>query len=168
MTVEMETHCREELGIRLELRNGRMRSKRVQERGEKSEKRWRRGGLGVRDQQMQTIVYRVDKQQGPAGQHEELYSISCDKQQQKRIYICVCVCVSNWITLLYSRNEHKYTMKYIVNQLLVIVAQLCLNLGDPMDCTLPGSSVHGTLQARILECVAISFSREINCTSIQF
>ena len=29
MTVEMETHCREELGIRLELRNGRMRSKRV-------------------------------------------------------------------------------------------------------------------------------------------
>ena len=30
---------------------------------------------------------------------------------------------------------------------------------DPMDCSLPGSSVHGTLQARVLEWVAISFSR---------
>ena len=31
---------------------------------------------------------------------------------------------------------------------------------DPMDCSLPGSSVHGILQARVLEGVAISFSRE--------
>ena len=38
-------------------------------------------------------------------------------------------------------------------------AQLCLTLCDPMDCSLPGSSVHGILQARILEQVAISFSR---------
>ena len=30
---------------------------------------------------------------------------------------------------------------------------------DPLDCSLPGSSVHGILQARILEWVAISFSR---------
>ena len=39
------------------------------------------------------------------------------------------------------------------------VAQSCLTLCDPMDCSLPGSSVHGILQARILEWVAISFSR---------
>ena len=39
------------------------------------------------------------------------------------------------------------------------VAQLCLTLCDPVDCNLPGSSVHGILQARILEWVAISFSR---------
>ena len=39
------------------------------------------------------------------------------------------------------------------------VAQLCLTLCDPMDCSLSGSSVHGILQARILEWVAISFSR---------
>ena len=39
------------------------------------------------------------------------------------------------------------------------VAQSCLTLGDPMDCSLPGSSVNGILQARILEWVAISFSR---------
>ena len=38
------------------------------------------------------------------------------------------------------------------------VAQSCLTLCDPMDCSLPGSSLHGILQARILECVAISFS----------
>ena len=35
----------------------------------------------------------------------------------------------------------------------------CLTLCDPTDCSLPGSSVHGVLQARILECVVIPFSR---------
>ena len=39
------------------------------------------------------------------------------------------------------------------------VAQSCPTLCDPMDCSLPGSSVHGILQARVLEWVAISFSR---------
>ena len=41
----------------------------------------------------------------------------------------------------------------------MLVAQSCLTLCDPMDCSPPGSSVHGILQARILEWVAISFSR---------
>ena len=44
--------------------------------------------------------------------------------------------------------------------LCVLVAQLCPSLCDPMDCSLPGFSVHEILQARILEWVAISFSRE--------
>ena len=39
------------------------------------------------------------------------------------------------------------------------VAQSCLTLCKPMDCSLPGSSLHGILQARVLEWVAISFSR---------
>ena len=39
------------------------------------------------------------------------------------------------------------------------VAQSCLTLCDPMDCSLPGSTLHGILQAGILEWVAISFSR---------
>ena len=39
------------------------------------------------------------------------------------------------------------------------VAQLCPTLCNPVDCSLPGSSIHGILQARILEWVAISFSR---------
>ena len=41
----------------------------------------------------------------------------------------------------------------------VLVAQSCLTLCNPMDCSLPGSSVHGILQAKILEPVAISDSR---------
>ena len=38
------------------------------------------------------------------------------------------------------------------------VAQSCPTLSDPMDCSLPGSSVHGILQARVLEWGAIAFS----------
>ena len=41
----------------------------------------------------------------------------------------------------------------------VLVTQLCPTLCDPMDCSPPGSSVHEIFQARILEWVAISFSR---------
>ena len=57
-----------------------------------------------------------------------------------RIPVCVCVCVCACVC--------------------VLVAQLCLTLCDPMDCGLPGSSVHGILQARMLEPVAVFFSRE--------
>ena len=39
------------------------------------------------------------------------------------------------------------------------VAQSCPTLCDPVDCSLPGSSVHGILQARVLEWLTISFSR---------
>ena len=38
------------------------------------------------------------------------------------------------------------------------VAQSCLTLSDPMDCSLPGSSVHGIFQARVLEWGAIALS----------
>ena len=41
----------------------------------------------------------------------------------------------------------------------VLVTQSCLTLWDRMDCSPPGSSVHGIFQARILEWVAIPFSR---------
>ena len=40
-----------------------------------------------------------------------------------------------------------------------VYTQLCPTLCDPMDCSLLDSSVHGILQANILECVAIPFSR---------
>ena len=43
----------------------------------------------------------------------------------------------------------------------VLVAQSCLTLCSPMDCSSPGFSVHGILQARILEWVAIPFSRDL-------
>ena len=38
------------------------------------------------------------------------------------------------------------------------VSQSCLTLSNPMDCSLPGSSIHGIFQARVLEWVAIAFS----------
>ena len=38
------------------------------------------------------------------------------------------------------------------------VAQSCLTLSDPMDCSLPGSSIYGIFQARVLEWGAIAFS----------
>ena len=38
------------------------------------------------------------------------------------------------------------------------VAQSCLTPNDPMDCSLPGSSIHGIFQARVLEWGAIAFS----------
>ena len=41
------------------------------------------------------------------------------------------------------------------------VTQLCLTLSDPMDCSLPGSSIHGIFQARVLEWVAIAFSTNL-------
>ena len=40
------------------------------------------------------------------------------------------------------------------------VVQLCPTLSDPMDCSLPGSSVHRIFQARVLEWVAVAFSVE--------
>ena len=42
------------------------------------------------------------------------------------------------------------------------VAQSCLTLSDPIDCSLPGSSAHGIFQARVLEWVAIAFSEMIS------
>ena len=59
----------------------------------------------------------------------------------------------------------------------VLVSQSCPTLCDPMDCSLPGSSVHGIFRARILEWVAISFSKgsslpkdrtQVSCTASRF
>jgi len=41
------------------------------------------------------------------------------------------------------------------------VARLCLTLSDPMDCSPPGSCVHGIFQARVLEWGAIAFSETL-------
>ena len=43
----------------------------------------------------------------------------------------------------------------------VLVDPSCPTLCDPMDCSLPGSSFHGILQARVLEWVAIPFSGDL-------
>ena len=47
------------------------------------------------------------------------------------------------------------------------VAQSCPTLSNPMDCSLPGSSIHGIFQARILEWGAIAFSYKLNLIIMQ-
>ena len=42
------------------------------------------------------------------------------------------------------------------------VTQSCLTLSDPVDCSLPGSSIHGIFQARVMEWVAVAFSEILN------
>ena len=49
----------------------------------------------------------------------------------------------------------------------MFVIQSCSTLSDPMDCSPPGSSVHGIFQARILERVALSFSRGFSYPGIK-
>ena len=58
-------------------------------------------------------------------------------------------------------NEHS-GMIFFRMDWLDLFAQLCPILWNPIDCHLPGSSVHGILQARILEWIAIPFSRGSN------
>ena len=73
-----------------------------------------------------------------------------------------CMTIADFMFLydVTSFNHHSCLVK-------VLVAHLCLTLCDPMDCSLPGSSVHGILQARILEWVAIPFSRGSSRTGDQ-
>ena len=60
-----------------------------------------------------------------------------------------------FLHLVFSLNMRK--MKK--NKIKVLVAQSCLTLCNPMDCSSSGYSVHGILQTRIMEWVAIPFSR---------
>ena len=57
---------------------------------------------------------------------------------------------------------NKNDIRYLISVLACSVTQSCPTLCDPMDCNLPGSSVHGILQTRILEWVAIYFSRRFS------
>ena len=63
--------------------------------------------------------------------------------------------------VLVSVVQKSESVIYIYTHIVVVVliAQLCPTLCDPMDYSWPGSSVHGILQARILEWVTIPFSR---------
>ena len=55
-----------------------------------------------------------------------------------------------------GRGKQSVTVTYYC---CCLVAKSCLTLCNPIDCSLPGSSVHGISPARILEQVAMSFSR---------
>ena len=64
-----------------------------------------------------------------------------------------------WNISLMSLIELLSLINITIQEVEVLVAQSCQTLCDPMDCSLPGSSVHGILQVRISEWVSISFSR---------
>ena len=61
-----------------------------------------------------------------------------------------------WMKLWLPKNQGTFLM-HLMN--VPSVSQSCLILCDPMDCSPPGSSVHWISQARMLEWVAISYSR---------
>ena len=67
------------------------------------------------------------------------------------------------ITKSYMHFKEQISKLKVQNMLYffvkVKVTLSCLTLCDPMDCSSPGSPVHGMLQARILVCVAIPLSR---------
>jgi len=66
--------------------------------------------------------------------------------------------VSIWVIVkLWKVRGMVWRREYVNICVKVLVAQLCPTLCSPMDCSPPGSSVHGILQARILEWVAISY-----------
>ena len=68
-------------------------------------------------------------------------------------------CIYYFLLLLEIRSRWKHFVHVLIYESESEVAQLYLTLCEPMDCSPPGSSVHGIFQARILEWVAISFSR---------
>ena len=70
-----------------------------------------------------------------------------------------CRCAS-WGSIKYINQVKGHNVKSLQWKLgLGIWSLSCLTLCDPMDYSLPGSSVHGIFQARVLEWIAISFSR---------
>ena len=76
------------------------------------------------------------------------WSTDCEK--------CILQISWNWpLVLLFLTQIRRLSLAFY----LYIVLPLCLTLCNPMDCGLPGSTIHGILQARILEWVARPFSR---------
>ena len=65
-------------------------------------------------------------------------------------------------SLGFSRQEHWSGCHFLLQVMKMKseseVAQLCLTLSNPTDCSLPGSSIHGIFKARVLEWGAIAFS----------
>ena len=83
-------------------------------------------------------------------------------------YIFLSLCSSSFITSVRNINSvdpvtNNFILSIVQTHLFmcisVLVTKLCPTLCDPMDCSSVGSSVHAILQARILEWVALTFSR---------
>ena len=89
-----------------------------------------------------------------------------DKQERRRMpeesilhYICIVLYFQKMRCFLCKKKSSYTHMCVCVCVCVHAHAQLCSTLCDPMDCSPLGSSVHGIFQARILEWVAICYSR---------
>ena len=60
---------------------------------------------------------------------------------------------------LWCHGQYSLLVNWEKWKVKMLAARLCLTLYDTMNCSLPGSSVHGILQVRVLEWVTIPFSR---------
>ena len=81
----------------------------------------------------------------------------CDSFDLKPVSSDVSMATPALFCLTFMSNVF-YLLLFSLWKVKVLVTQSCLTLGDPLNCSPPGSSVHGILQARILEWVAIPFS----------
>ena len=73
-------------------------------------------------------------------------------------------------SLGFTRQEHWSGLPFLQSMKVKSqseVAQSCPILRDPMDCSLPGSSVHGIFQARVLEWGAIAFSMKLTFCNVK-
>ena len=79
------------------------------------------------------------------------------------VYTHVCVFRWDWVCRLWARAGRQPVLPLTLRTRKgkeSEIAQSCPTLCDPMDCSLPGSSVYGIFQAIVLEWIAISFSKE--------
>ena len=115
----------------------------------------------------------MNKASGGDGTQAELFQILKDDA----LKVLHSICQQIWKTLQWPQDRKRSvfipipkkgnakecsnyrTIALISHENKVLVTQYCLTLCDPMDCSLLGSSVHGTPQARILEWVSIPFSK---------
>ena len=112
----------------------------------------------------QEVVYGAGQSQA------SLRTFRCDEQKHKTIHVHEELCLPGRLAKshycqVYSKTRTVPTKEGLQRLMgntrpcaVCSVAQLCPTLYDPVDCSPPGSSIHGILQARILEWVAISLS----------
>ena len=94
------------------------------------------------------------------------FSLKCKVHANRNVYSVYCsILTLGEVPDTYQKPNkyllNKYSAEHLRQRHILYILSHCshVQLCNPMDCNLPGTSVHGTLQARILEWVAMPFSR---------
>ena len=124
---------------------------------------------------METLLHKMDHHP------QRMISSECSAAAAKSLQSCPTLCdpidgsppgspvpgilqarTLEWVAIAFSDKNTGVGCHFLLQCMKVKseseVTQSCPTLSDPMDCSLPGSSVHGIYQARVLEWAAISFS----------